>query len=288
MTNNVAALRAKAETLKNLHHGPKMLVLANAWDVISARLFEDEGFLGIATTSAGIASTLGYPDGERMSLEENMEVVARIAKYVRVPVNADVESGYDHTVLGALRVAQATLEAGAVGLNLEDATGDPKRPLFELGLQVEKVVAMRETANSAGVPLVINARTDVFMLPGESRAARIAETVRRGNAYARAGADCVFIPDMGDLDGETIARLVAEIEAPVSVLAGANMPPLRELEKLGVARVSLGPRAMRAGLGLLRKIARELKQTGTYELMGRDAMSYAEVNEMLSRPTREK
>lgn len=285
MNQNAAELRAKAETLRDLHRGPKMLVLANAWDVISGRLFEEEGFPGIATSSAGVASTLGYPDGERMSLRENMEVVARIAKHVRVPVTADVESGYDHTVQGAVRAAQATLDAGAVGLNLEDATGDPKKPLFDMNLQAEKVAAMRKAADARGIPLVINARTDVFMIPGENLAARVNETVRRGNAYVKAGADCVFVPDMGDLDRETIKQLVAEIDAPLSVLAGVKMPPLGELEKIGVRRVSLGPRAMRAGLGLLRKIARELKQSGTYELMGRDAMSYAEVNEMLSKPT---
>lgn len=287
MSRQTSELRVKAEALRALHHGPRMLVLANAWDVVSARLFEVEGYAAIATSSAGVASTLGYPDGQKMSLAENMEVVRRIASHVCVPVTADVESGYGGGVADAVRTARATIEAGAVGLNLEDATGDSKKPLCDTSLHVDRIAAMCEEGKRLGVPLVINGRTDVFMLPGESPAARIGEAVRRGNAYAKAGADCVFIPDMGDLDGATIARLVKEIDAPVSVLGGGRMLPLGELQKLGVRRVSVGPRAMRAGLGLLRKIARELKDTGTYETMNRDAMSYAEVNEMMANSRRE-
>jgi len=259
-----------------------MLVLANAWDVISARLFESEGFAAIGTSSAGIAATLGYPDGERMNLQENLEVVRRIVARVSVPVSADLEGGYDRSVKGAAQAALATIDAGAVGLNLEDGTGDANQPLCDLNLQAERIAAMREAANSSGIPLVINARTDVFMISGENRSRRIAEAVRRGNAYRRAGADCVFVADMGDLDREIIAQLVTEIEAPLNVLAGGKMPPLSELEAIGVARASLGPRAMRAGLGVLRRIAQELRSSGTYEIMNQGALSYAEVNTMLS------
>lgn len=287
MKIDVARLQAKAESLKSMHRGPGMLVLANAWDAVSARIFEVEGFHAIATSSAGIASVLGYPDGQRMTLAENLEMVARIARAVRVPVTADVESGYDHTTDGATRVARATIEAGAVGLNLEDASFDPARTLLDMKLAADRVAALREEANRCGVPLVINARTDVFMLSNPDREARYAETVRRGNAYLEAGADCVFVPDMGDLNREMIARLVQGIQGPVSVLVGGKMPPLGELERLGVRRVSLGPRAMRAALGTLRDIARELKTTGTYERMNQGAYTYAEINRMLSNDSKE-
>lgn len=275
-------LRAKAERFRSLHNGPRMLVLANAWDVISARLFEAEGFAAIGTSSAGIAATLGYPDGERMSLQENLEVVRRIAAKVKTPVSADLEGGYDRSLEGAVRAALATIEAGAVGVNIEDGTQDSEKPICEVNFQAERIVAMRQAATGTGVPLVINARTDVFMVSGVSRSWRIDESVRRGNAYRRAGADCVFVPDMGDLDREAIAEMVAQIDAPLNVLAGGKMPPLPELEALGVGRVSLGPRAMRAGLGVLRRIARELRTSGTYENMNHDTLSYAEVNAMLS------
>jgi len=288
MGHNTEELRAKAERLRSLHHGPRMLVLANAWDVISARLFERERFTAIGTSSAGIAATLGYADGEHMNLQVNLEVVRRIAARVSVPVSADLEGGYSRSVEGAARAALGTIEAGAVGLNLEDGTGDANQPLCDLNLQTERIAAIREAAISSGIPLVINARTDVFMVPGENRSIRIAEAVRRGNAYHRAGADCIFVPDMGDLDSEIVSQLVTDIEAPLNVLAGGKMPQLSELESLGVARVSLGPRAMRAGLGVLKRIAQELRSSGTYEIMNQGALSYAEVNAMLSESPVEK
>ncbi|MGC2325854.1 MAG: isocitrate lyase/phosphoenolpyruvate mutase family protein, partial [Candidatus Sulfotelmatobacter sp.] len=151
--------KKKAKALLVLHSGGGPLILPNVWDVASARLVEDAGFPAIATSSAGVAFSLGYPDGEKIPREEMLAAVARIARAVRVPVTADVEAGYGPTPADATRTARAVIESGAVGMNLEDATGDSQQPLVELPLQLEKIRAVRETAESLQVPLVLNART---------------------------------------------------------------------------------------------------------------------------------
>src|SRR5690349_3471363 len=136
--------KLKAERFRGMHRSGRILILPNAWDVASARIFEETGFDAIATTSAGIAFTLGYPDGQRISRDEMLAVVRRIAVAVKAPVTADVEAGYGNRPEDAAQTARAVAEAGAVGMNLEDATGDPASPLFDLALQVERVKAVQE------------------------------------------------------------------------------------------------------------------------------------------------
>jgi len=272
----------KAEAFFALHNAPPLLILPNAWDAVSARMYELEGFKAVGTTSAGISATLGYPDGQRMSLEENLSVVRRIVERVGLPVSADIEAGYAASPEGVARSAKAALETGAVGVNLEDGTGDPSVPLFDESLQVDKISAVREMASREGVRLVINARTDVYLVHDEEPGSRLRHTLRRAAAYRRAGADCIFVPDMGDLDGKAIAELVGGIDAPVNIIAGNGTPPLGELEAIGVARVSFGPRAMRAALALVRRIAREWRASGSYSTMLADALSYREINEMFA------
>ncbi|UCG33979.1 MAG: isocitrate lyase/phosphoenolpyruvate mutase family protein [Phycisphaerales bacterium] len=270
----------KAKTFLALHCAPPILVLPNAWDVVSAKIFQLEGFKAVGTTSAGIAATLGYPDGQRMSLRENADVVRRIAERIDLPASADLEAGYATSVDGVAEAAKIMLDAGAVGINLEDSTGDPATPLFETALQVEKIRAIREVASARGVPLVINARTDVCLISKQDAAARLRQVAERAGAYRQAGADCIFVPDVGDFDKPTIAALVREIDAPVNIIAGAHTPSIPELQEIGVARVSVGPRPMRATLGLLRRIARELLGPGTYTSMTAEALTYGEVNQM--------
>lgn len=273
--------KQRADDFLALHHAPTILILPNAWDVASAKIFELEGFKAIGTTSAGIAATLGYPDGQRMSLIENLEVVQRIINHTTLPVSADIEAGYATSIAGVVNAAQAVLDVGAVGLNLEDGTGDPATPLFEKALQQDKIKAIREMSLANGIHLVINARTDVVMIGGDS-SQPLREAIDRSNAYKEAGADCIFVPDVGNLDKKSIAMLVKEIEAPVNIIAGATTPSITELQEIGVARVSVGPRPMRAVLSLLRKIAKELMTTGTYKLMSESSISYSEVNQWFS------
>ena len=267
----------KAVLFRQLHRGPRALILCNAWDVASARIFEEAGLPAIATTSAGIAFSLGYPDGQHISREEMVARVARIVRAVKVPVTADIESGYGSTPEDAARTAREVIQAGAVGINLEDATGDPNDPLLELQAAVEKVRAARQAAAELRMPLVVNARTDVYLLPGDPHT-QYSEALRRLTAYRDAGADCVFAP--GLKDPEIIGRMVNAVQCPLNILAGPGTPPIAELEKLGVARVSLGSGPMRATLGLLRRMAQELKVAGTYSALN-DAVPYAEVNKLL-------
>jgi 2-methylisocitrate lyase-like PEP mutase family enzyme len=271
----------KAEQFRKLHHGPRILVLPNAWDVASARILEELGYPAIATTSAGIAFSLGYPDGQRVSREQMLEVVARIARAVRIPVTADMEAGYGTTVQDMSGTAKALIAAGAIGMNLEDVTGEDESSQVNVALQVQKIQAIRETASSLGVPLVLNARTDVYLMPIGPAETRFDRTVERLRAYRQAGADCFFAP--GVQDRETIAKLVRAIDAPLNILLVPGCPPLRELEKLGVARASTGSSAMRATLGLLRRIGKELMEAGTYSCLQDGAVPFAEVNQILAR-----
>jgi 2-methylisocitrate lyase-like PEP mutase family enzyme len=280
---NTDEQRRRAESLLAQHNAPPILVLPNAWDAATARLYELEGFTAIGTTSGGIAAAFGYPDGQRISLNEMADAVRRIVACVDIPVSGDMEAGYATSPDGVADSARTFLEAGAVGINLEDGSCDASAPLLDESLQVEKIRAIREAAVSAGIPLVINARTDVYICADEDPATRLRHAVKRANAYRVAGADCIFVPDVGALDRETIARLVNEIDAPINVIAGDTTPSLSELEEIGVARVSFGPRPMRAALALVRKIARQWRQSGTYGAMLADTVSYAEVNAMFER-----
>jgi 2-methylisocitrate lyase-like PEP mutase family enzyme len=279
MKNDIEKQKAKAQAFRAMHRGPRVLVLANVWDVASARVLEEAGFRALATTSGGIAFTLGYPDGQKISREEMLARVGRIARAVRIPVTADVEAGYGDRPEDAAETARGVVEAGAIGMNLEDGTGQPGQ-LVQLSLQLEKIRAIREVALKTGVLLVLNARTDVYLDQVGAAETRYDETVRRLLAYRDAGADCVFAP--GLRDAQTISRLAKDVQCPLNVLAGPGFLSVPELGTLGVARVSLGSTPMRATLGLLQRIAEELKSTGTYATL-EGAPAHADVNRMLGR-----
>ena len=259
------AIQAKAETLRSLHRGAGILVLPNAWDVASAKVFEAAGFPAIATTSGGIAAAQGYPDGERISRREMLDVVARIAKSVSIPVTADLEAGYASTPEQMRETTLALLETGAVGMNLEDGLREGPMPLVQTSHHVEKIKIVREVCRVAGVDLVINARTDIYLRCIGDKANRFAHAIHRGNTYLQAGADCVFVP--GVHDETTISELIRHIEGPVNVLAVPGTPSVATLQQLGVARISFGSGPMRATLKVLEQFALELKEHGTFETM---------------------
>jgi 2-methylisocitrate lyase-like PEP mutase family enzyme len=269
----------KALQFLQLHRGARALVLANVWDVASARIIQAAGFPALATTSAGIAFSLGYPDGQKISREEMIARIARIARAVEVPLSADIEAGYGTTPEDAARTTRELIEAGAIGMNLEDRSGNPDRSLLEVSVAVEKIKAVRAAALELRVPMVVNARTDVYLLPGGAPPAQYDEALRRLTAYRDAGADCVFVP--GVKDSETIGRLVKDLQCPVNILALPGSPTIPELEQLGVARVSLGSGPMRATLSLLIRIAGELKSSGTYATLD-GGVPHAEMNKMLA------
>jgi 2-methylisocitrate lyase-like PEP mutase family enzyme len=271
----------KARKFLALHKGPKILLLPNAWDVASARIFEEAGFPAIATTSAGVANSLGYPDGQHIRPDEMLEVVRRIAEAVSVPVTADMEAGYGQTPEEVAATARGVLEAGAVGMNLEDTIEERPDSLADLNLQKERIRAILEVARSAGIPLVLNARSDVILAGVGEPATRAQRTIERLEAYREAGAQSLFAP--GVKDKETIARLARGVHGPLNILATAGTPPIAELEKIGVARVSLGSGPMRATMGLVAQIARQLREKGTYSLFTDGAMTYTEANRLFEK-----
>jgi 2-methylisocitrate lyase-like PEP mutase family enzyme len=272
-------LREKAERLRALHHADDPLVLVNAWDAATARIFEKAGSAAIASTSAGVAFACGYPDGEKIPRDLMLEAVARICAAVSLPVTADVEAAYGNTPEEAHRTANGVLDSGAVGMNLEDGTGRPEAPLTDLSLQLEKIRAVHEAARRRGVPIVVNARTDVYLDRVGPEGGRFEEASRRAEAYRDAGADCVFIP--GVTDATTIGALVRRLRCPVNVLAGAGSPSISELAKLGVARVSLGSGPMRAALTLMRRLAEEALTKGTYSSL-EGIIPHADMNALMA------
>lgn len=260
------SLRDQALRLRELHQDGSILVLPNVWDAGSARLVEHAGFPAIATSSAGIAFTLGLPDGQQVSRAQMLEAVSRIASAVRIPVTADLEAGYGDVAA----TVQGMLAAGAVGLNLEDVEGDTHVPLEQ---QVARIRTVRATAEAAGVPLVLNARCDIFLSGLGPVETRLARTIQRMKAYAEAGADSLFVPAV--VDEETIAQLVlAAAPLPLNILATAGAPPVPRLRELGVRRVSMGSGPARAALSMASVIAEELRDHGTYTSFASAQISY--------------
>ena len=280
MINQMSTTQEKAETLRRLHAGPDILVLPNAWDVASAKVFEKAGFPVIATTSAGIAASLGYPDGERIPRQEMLQVVSRIVRAVSIPVTVDLEAGYAATPEEMRETTQQLLATGAVGMNLEDGLRNGSMPLVQTSHHSEKIRVVREVCRVAGVDLVINARTDIYLKCVGDSSNRFAHTVHRGNAYLKAGADCIFIP--GVTHPDDISELTQEIHGPVNILAVTGTPSVRELQRLGVARVSFGSAPMRATLGLLERFACELREYGTFDNILNGATTYAKTQAMFA------
>lgn len=265
----------KAEDFRALHHGKRMLVLPNAWDVPSARVFEDAGFPAVATSSAGMLVSLGYPDGEVIDRREFVSAVGRIATVLSVPLSADIVAGFGKTSKEVLATVKAILKAGAIGVNIEDFIHATKK-LYPVERQIENVKAIRKLGETVGVPVVINARTDALRFAEGAEEARFKEAIRRATAYRDAGADCVY--PMGLIDATSIARFVKALDFPINVMVRKGLPPISELERLGVARVSFGPTPAYAAMGLLKRAAKEVLEKGTYENLVEGAITFDELN----------
>jgi 2-methylisocitrate lyase-like PEP mutase family enzyme len=269
-------LIAKARAFREANSRGQLL-LPNAWDAVSARIFEDAGFPSMGTTSAGIAFTRGVRDGQRVTRETMMHEVHTIASAVRVPVTADIESGYGSEPEAVSSTVRAALQAGAVGINLEDNTHTSGgAPLFELRPQSDRIRAARREADAHGVPLTINARTDTFLMQvGSNDAERMRMSVERGLAYLSAGADLVFVP--GLLDLAALRTLSAAFEGRISVMAGPGAPNASELFEAGVRRVSVGPAAMLATLGCLRALAQDMRSNGGWSKIEASFLGFSAV-----------
>lgn len=227
-------LAAAAEALRTLHHGPDLLVLPNAWDAASAYAVCEAGFAAVATTSSGIAASLGYPDQEGSPVDEMLAAVARIARAATVPVTADLEAGYGLT---ATELVDRLLAAGGVGLNLEDSD-HRHHGLVDPDRHADYLAAVKQAGRAAGVDIVLNARVDSYLRSAEPPGDPAEEAIRRGRRYLEAGADCIF--PIGVTTEADITALVARIGGPVNILMRPGVPSLTRLAELGVARVSLG------------------------------------------------
>jgi 2-methylisocitrate lyase-like PEP mutase family enzyme len=277
--------KEKAARLFMLHQGPRILILPNAWDAASARIFEAAGFAAIATTSGGVAVALGYPDGEAVPRDEMIDATHRIARAVEVPVTADIEAGYGRTLDELAVTIKEVIEAGAVGINLEDGLPrGARKPLRDIYEQVERLHITREVAKALGLKLVINARTDVYLRGVGDQSARFDETVRRCNAWSAAGADCLFVP--GVADRKTIGALVKALDGPLNVMIWESTPPPKVLEKLGVRRASTASGPARAAMTVTRRLADQLLKTGSYAGFTRDIMTHVEANQLMTRSGR--
>ncbi|MGH3479148.1 MAG: isocitrate lyase/PEP mutase family protein [Nocardioidaceae bacterium] len=271
---------ASAEAFRALHEADDVLCLANVWDVATTRLVEAAGATAVATTSAGVAWSLGTADGDRVERSAAVDRVREIAAATDLPLSADVESGFASDAEGVGETVRRVIEAGAVGINIEDATHDGQQPLREPADQATRIAAAREAADGMGVPLYINARTDTYLLSVGPESGRLAETLDRAAGFLAAGADGVFVPGVKDPD--TIRALVEGIDAPVNILVGPGSPSVAELRDLGVARVSLGSSIAVAAYALVRRGASELFGAGTYSSLD-GGLPYGEVNDLLSR-----
>lgn len=273
----------QARAFKAMHEAGGLL-LPNAWDPMSARVFARAGFAAVGTTSGGIAWARGFADGERIGRERMLAEVARIVAVAGVPVSADLEAGYGSEPEDVALTVRGAIAAGAVGVNLEDGTGSSATPLFDPPTQAARLRAAREEASRIGIPLVLNARIDTYLVGAGAGAtepkALFAETCRRAAAYLAAGADAIFVP--GVVDPETVAALVRAIPAPLNVMASPGAPPAADLFALGVVRVSIGGAAALAALGLIKEIARELREAGTYGAIGRTAAGFAEAQSLFA------
>jgi 2-methylisocitrate lyase-like PEP mutase family enzyme len=259
-----SSLRDQAEAFSRRHRSGEIVVLPNAWDPGSAALMAAAGFPVIATTSAGIAYARGCRDGERLGRVGMMECVAAIIARSPVPVTADLEAGYGPAPEDVAETVRQAIGIGLVGGNIEDS--DPRSGgLLDLDLAVARIRAGRAAAERLGVPFVLNARTDPYLVAGGNADTKFAEAVRRANAYLMAGATCAFVPGPGDRP--TVERLVVAIDGPLNVLgafAGRPSMALDELRRLGVRRVSIGGSLMLSVLTHVRQTLAGIRERGDF------------------------
>ena len=261
--------KEKAEMFLKFHYDEEILVLLNTWDSGSSKLVEACGYKAIATTSMGLAASLGRPDCEVIKLSELLQIVTGIVRAVNVPVTVDFESGYGKNIDEIIVSVTKLINTGIVGINIEDSIEMSPLLIDEMEF-CERIAAIRALSDALGFHLVINARTDSFYTSQASAQKKLSESIRRGNKYREAGADCIFVQPVSDK--ETIRTLVKEINAPINILSNPSigtgfLPNVHELQDLGVARLSLGSSVMKATLALIKKVANELSEKGTYTFL---------------------
>lgn len=277
MNNKIDLVRQNelAAKFHELHYSDEMLVLANAWDCASAKIFEVAGFKAVATTSSGISWSCGFKDGEHIPPDLMIEIISRIAGCVTIPVTADIEAGYYGDDLKKFSdFISDVIKAGAVGINLED--GDSKtRSLIDINFQIKKIKSVKEIANQNGVNLFLNARTDAIELAKGDLKTKIKICIERAKAFEEAGADGIFIPFVKEI--KTVEELKKAIKLPLNILINDTVK-IDELRKLKINRVSVGGKPMLASLSTLKVIADELLSGDNWNSLFVKDPNYLEVN----------
>lgn len=264
-----------AKRFHELHQKKKIFLLPYAWNGGSARIFEGERFEAVSTTSAGIAYSMGYPDGEKVSIEDVVRITKEIVGVVDIPVSVDMELGYGNTPEEVKKNVRKVIEAGAVGVNIEDGNPGEKPYLEELDIQVEKIKALKELRDEMEIPFFINARTCIYWLKVGSEERMLEEAVKRGNAFLKAGGDCVFIP--GEIEYSIVEELVKRIEGPVNLIVNPLSKEVSKLERLGVVRLCMGSGASRAVFEGIIDIAAEYREKKTEKIL-ETSFSYNKAN----------
>ncbi len=264
-----------AEQFHSLHITGRALLLANAWDCVSAKMIEEVGFSAVATTSAGMAWSLGYQDGENIPPELMIEAIGRIARVVSVPVTADIEGGYYRDDLESFaNFISSVIEVGAVGINLEDS--NPKTNILnDIEHQVKLIEIARKVSNEMKVNLFINARVDGFTLQNESLQDKINICINRAKFYEKAGANGIFVPFVSEI--ETVAELKAFINLPLNILI-TNTMEVVELKRLKVNRISIGGKLILSAMNNIKNVATEIKGTDNWDSLFVDELNYNHVN----------
>jgi 2-methylisocitrate lyase-like PEP mutase family enzyme len=274
--------RQRAAVFHRLHAEPEPLVLVNAWDAGSARVLEHAGARAVATTSAGMAWSLGYADGEQLPTREVVAATARICRAVSVPVSVDIERGFGRGADDVVALVRTLIDLGVVGVNIEDGVDPEQQRLAPPEVLCERIEALRALATRMNARLFINARTDTYFVGNDDRVARYDDTVRRARLYAAAGADGIFVPGM---DMEDVFPFARAITLPLNVYAGGGWaPPIHVLRHAGVRRISLGCGPLQFVFGSLRKIAEEAAAFGSYDTMNGNMLSFSAANELFPKP----
>ena len=261
--------KEKAELFLKYHLDKEILVLLNSWDIGTSKLIEACSYKAIATTSMGIAASLGYPDCQVIKLSEMIGAIKGIVNAVKVPVTVDIEAGYGNNLEEIIESVKKIIATGIAGINIEDSIDLSPALIDELEF-CERISAIRALSDSLGFHLVINARTDSFYTSSGTLKEKLTESIKRGNKYHEAGADFIFVQPVSDK--EIISALVNEINAPINILLNPTIgsgatTSLKELQDLGVARVSFGSGLMKATLALIKKVADEISEKGTCNIL---------------------
>jgi 2-methylisocitrate lyase-like PEP mutase family enzyme len=267
-------MNAHAETFAKLHQGPELLILPNAWDAMSACTVAHAGAKAVATSSAAVAWALGFPDGEAVPADLVLSTIRSIARIVSLPVTADIEAAYAGDAAAAGAFAEKVIDAGTVGVNIEDATAPP-------ALLCSKIEALQKTAVRKGVALWVNARVDVYLRNLAQGEGALSEVLKRAKLYAGAGANSIFVP--GAADPDLIRTLAGEIKLPLNILAWPGVPDAATLTSLGVRRLSAGAGLAKATMNKAHEIAAAFLATGRSDLFAGGPLAQVNFNMLMKK-----